>query len=672
MTELLERALAQLLAPGMALAENRLWIAVLLGALAGMLGLLALALAREGRGGARRARPAIALGLAALGQMLLVLQHPLPGGLLHASAVAVLLRAPRPRLTAPQRRPRHARIALQAILLLGLALRLHRLEEITPGVGDYNAITGLAAIRAMGGEWPHRVWSLTPGTLYHSCRSPLYLGSMVLSFRLLGANLFGLRATDVAWAILSLILLQVLGESLRLGPAAVAATLALALHRWHAAISRRGVFLMAPIALATLLLALALDTIRRPRAWKGAALGLLLAASSYLYAAIRVMVVLCLAGWLAALAVDRARRRQWLVVGAMAGLVLLPSAWLQVRGPGEPWRRYFFQRKGSPPDVAIWRRTADGTRIRQGFSAADTLANLERNLTALGRFLYEDGSNGELFSVTLLTGLVLLVGTLSPGRAAFLLAWGGLALLPGVLIKTVSRRLILFLPLLALAAGSAAAWIAGAVASLPHRRRRVLLGAGILVCTLPLLAADAGAPFTRLRYRHVRDLAFGHPQRDRLARLLRSLAFHMPVVVIEPGEDDDVLGFLLHEPLSARGEDLQEAFRDAEELRARLDTDAADTAYAWMVQPGEKAWLRLLHARRPEAPVIEGLGAPRGRRVLFRVVLPPGVSAPETSEDAAWAPVRVRPLAEVIQETRPSAQRRHGPRRPRAPGRKRP
>jgi len=651
---LLEPVIQPVIAAGTVLLAQPLAAAALL--LAAAAGLLVLAADENRPALARRRTACIAIGCA--GQALIALGHYYLGLAAHgaaAAALAAILFLQRRRSdsaaestpTIRQMKPRWMWLAALGLFTVALALRLYRLETASPRINDTAAKTALAAISLLDQGAPPTFWRLTAGTLFHSRESPVYVASMAAVMKLADRSLIAVRLTDVLWAMASLLLTYWLGWRLwGRGPALLALGF-LALCRWHGALSRPGTYLMATIVCAQALMLLVISHIERPRWWTYPLLGALIPACSYFYSAIRPQAVIALA--LALLPLIRGPRRG----RALVGLLLLSGALLLAAQPQWPkWRGfqrdYFFQRPNSPPDVAVWAKTADGEGIITAFDPEATAANLKLNLKKIIAVFYANGSISPVYSALLLPSAVLLAaGTLSH---RLLLLWGMVGLSPGLLIAPPTRRMILVIPVLALSS----AWVlTGALDNGQRgtgRTRRNKAAAWVVAGALAgLMVMDVAAPFTELRYRHVRDSAYGHPHRDRFGWALRDAVEIGPVFILDSKPDRPVLDLLLHRIQQRNGDAADYQFVAEEEFLAWInDPGTSGRVSLGFLCSGqddsdiERTLLDAIAKRWPRAPVIEGAWSNNYNKIAFRIVLPWGKWSRDTVLPAGpWDPVRL-------------------------------
>jgi hypothetical protein len=617
----------------------------------------------------------LSFGLAFLAQAALRRGHDLVGGVGHAAAAvamtAHLARAWRRRgeqecdsaagapAGPPEGRgfPRIARAAALLLILLVVALpvRLHRLDEITPGVGNHSGFAAMRAVRGVGPLLHAGAWRLTPGTLHHTAYSPIYLGALAGSFSLWGVNLRALRMTDLLWSLVCLASFYLLLVRLGSPRAALLGVVVLVLSRWHIAYSRAGTFIMATITHGIWLLLVLEANLRRARAWTLGLAAVVLAGGSYFYAAVRPMVVLSapLLLLLALRGPGSGRQRAGRLAALVAPLALLAA--VQLQGVPDPRGTYFYQRPESPPDVAIWLRSVDGKDVLDHASLSAAVENLKKNIRFMAQFFYVDGSVGELFSVALLPGLLYLLARRRRAMSRVLVIWALAALSPGFLVKPVSRRLILIMPVLA---ASAALLLDRALDGFASWRRGPLpgvLAAALCVGLAPVMITDLAATFSNLRYKHLLDNSYGNPQVDRFGWLARELVGRKRLLIRNIGFDKPIFELLIYEASRATDGQPRHEQKPTAAIMRNLPDLGPDTAVGFLTGRSDLRFVERIQQVWPGATVIEGL--PRRKaaadRPLFCFVWPPGEEPPEVDGGYfRWKPLRVEPIEACVERFR--------------------
>ncbi len=180
-------------------------------------------------------------------------------------------------------------LAFLALLAVGLAVRVYRLDAIPPGIFVDETNAAGDALRLLDG-WnapPFGVgWYETPlGYAY-------YLAGL---FHLLGTTYLALKAASLIPAVLTLPALYFLARDL-FGPRTALAALAFfALNRWHMTMSRWGWNEVAPPLFHVLTLAVLLRGVRTRRLGDFALAGVIMGLGMYTYLASRLVVVAVLA-----------------------------------------------------------------------------------------------------------------------------------------------------------------------------------------------------------------------------------------------------------------------------------------------------------------------------------------------------------------------------------------
>lgn len=382
--------------------------------------------------------------------------------------------------------------ALAAVVLLALALRVWRLEDVPAGLycdeagNGWNAwALGTAGLDETGTRWPLYVWSF--GTAY---KNPLFIYGAILPVKLLGLSAFSVRLTAALFGTATVLAMFFLGRALFGAWAGLWAALFLALAPWHLHFSRIAFELIAfPLVVVwgcTLLI-----RFTQGRRTLPAALGLY-ALGVYAYAPAALFVPAFLVGFGLLFLPELLRGwRQFLIALAVTAAVLAPAAVFfsaEARTGTQYFRRTTFLDPQQP-----WREQAErfGRNYVQFFSP---------------RFLVEAGDPifrhavrdfGELLPVY--APLVLLgagAALLRRDRASKLLLWW-LALYPVApsLMNEIpsATRGIIGAPILCLLAGIGFAAVLRAVRFLaPRRRWGVALQAAAAVAGLALLGGEAG------------------------------------------------------------------------------------------------------------------------------------------------------------------------------------
>ncbi|HUO58384.1 MAG TPA: PA14 domain-containing protein [bacterium] len=178
------------------------------------------------------ASPALALGLAALGQIFLIQSgRPwtlFPGMLFYAAAVLILLR--RPFLSGPSPValfPGWERGLFGLILALGLFLRLFRLDDFPPGLHTDQGSLGLFALRIL-----HEGWRPGLESLLFQNPFPLEYYQLAAWFSVLEPSPFTLRLFFIALSMAGLLLAYCLFRRLAGPGVALTALFLLAVMRW--------------------------------------------------------------------------------------------------------------------------------------------------------------------------------------------------------------------------------------------------------------------------------------------------------------------------------------------------------------------------------------------------------------------------------------------------------
>lgn len=225
------------------------------------------------------------------------------------------------------RRKTVQRLALAALLLLALVLRVWQLEDVPAGLycdeagNGYNAYAlATAGIDENGTRWPLYVWSF--GTSY---KNPVFIYAAMLPVKLLGLSAFSVRLTAALFGVATVWAVFALGRAL-FGPwVGFWAALFLALAPWHLHFSRIAFELIAfPFLFTTACLLLVRFT--QGRRSLPAALGLC-AACIYAYAPAALFVPAFLVGFGLLFLPELLRHwRQFALALVVTGAVLAPAA----------------------------------------------------------------------------------------------------------------------------------------------------------------------------------------------------------------------------------------------------------------------------------------------------------------------------------------------------------
>lgn len=445
----------------------------------------------------RRALPAIAIGLVAL--VLFVRQNvagtgafdTVPGAtyaplLVWLAAMLALLIAYWRQDLSPAgaiRLERWEITALCGIILLGLALRLFRLDTIPGNIYLDEGDHGLLALRLM--KYPGYV-HYVPDLTGHATLFFYGLGAWI---KLFGLDVTAMRVYPVIIGVLAILATYFLGREL-LGPrGALAAAFIMAISRWHITFSRyiftAGMVTLA-MALSMWLLVRALRT-RRPLdfIWAGIACGLGLTA----YLPIRFVLPAVVGAYLAfRLIADRSLLR---VHGH--GLLLFAIAFLIAVMP----LAVYFQKY---PAMLLAR--AQQASVQQDIQRAGSNEPLKENIRkAFGMFNYE-GDPRARHNLPLspmldpLTGVFFVLGVgyallrLRRPDYAILLAWLVIGVIPGVMSLADSNphsmRTIANIPAVCLLAALPAERVWTFLRSRYSGGERLLLPVGIAVAVVAL------------------------------------------------------------------------------------------------------------------------------------------------------------------------------------------
>jgi 4-amino-4-deoxy-L-arabinose transferase-like glycosyltransferase len=392
----------------------------------------------------------------------------------------------------PARRRTGHRLALLLIVLLALALRVWRLDDVPAGLycdeagNGYNAYAlGTAGIDENGVHWPLYVWSF--GTAY---KNPLFIYGALLPVKLLGPSAFSVRLTAALFGTATVLAMFFLGRALFGVWVGLWAALFLALAPWHLHFSRIAFELIA-FPLVAVCGGLLLVRFTQGRRTLPAALGVY-ALGVYAYAPAAFFVPAFLIGFGVLFLPELLRHwRQFLVALAVMAAVLAPAAIFftsQTRTGTQYFRRTTFLDPQQP-----WRAQAErfGRNYVQFFSP---------------RFLVDEGDPifrhsvrdfGELYP--LYVPFVLLgagVALLRRDRASKLLLWW-LALYPVApsLMNEIpsATRGIIGAPIFCLLAATGFGAALRALRFLaPRRRPGVALQVLAAAAALAVLAVQAG------------------------------------------------------------------------------------------------------------------------------------------------------------------------------------
>lgn len=557
-------------------------------------------------------------------------------------------------------------VILSGFIFAGLVL-LYRLDEISPRVGDYAASGALVTCKALQGTWPKAktFWQLTPGTMLHTFQSPIYILTQYLSFRLNGPNLYGVRFNDALWTLTGLLFFYHLLRREWNRAIALTGVIVLTGCRFFQVFSRTGTYLGATVTWSMILLFVMQKIIRRPTGLAYASMGALLAGASYFYTPIRFMVLFCLSIIGLNSITNRTRRvtaiRNLLIMVGTGLLCALPQVW-QAKSLRNT---YFFERADSPPDVPIWKKSADGLKITNEFSWEALQANFRRNFREVVSLIYIRGAFSDYFAVLLVPGLVLLLTDRQRLFAVILGLWGIWSLLPAVLVNPESRRYLLVTPVLAtgIVLGIAVVW-QESQGVFRSRALRSVAQVWLISLLVPLYLMDLGGFYTGIRGAIHRDWAYGHTERERLGWLTRELVSSFPVVLPNAGVNQATVEFLLFEESSFKAPTSRHRFLSESDFLALIHEGSADHVYAlladarWSFAP--TGWPRsgilgeaLASAYRhwPEAQVLEGRWLVAPTKTAFGLIIPPNHKLPPLDLTYfRWGPIRVTTVRELIEE----------------------
>lgn len=465
----------------------------------------------------------------------------------------------RKRASGDQRSFRSALPVLLVLMILNLAIGFHGLDR-NPRFDEFEATNALAAVQLLEGSQPTRemIWSYFPRSYgADSSTSALFTIPAAFLMRLGGVHLVVFRASSVFWAVVSVLLIYLLGRSLIGEAAGITAGVLLTFSPWHLTIFRAGMFGSMSIAFTLLVLLLLLKAVRSGWIVVYLILGFLLSFNHFFYLPTRFLVPLT-----AVVLIHRSIfyrgffRGNWrgmtvfIVVFAVffsiqAGSINLvaDTAYTSSRGGSV----YPFIGSQSRADMSIrWELVPD--------QLLENLDILYRNLCwsrDSGSFTYppERGLiNRGAFLLTLL-GLGWSLANWKRTRGAVLLLWLVPALAPFLIlvrpIGSVPRHLILAIPLAALLAGAFLQDTGRALIEIfPDRLRKLAFGFGILFLTV-YLSVTALFGLERFFNRREPDLtAIGRLSETLLQEGYRlSIHFHRSLTQIGPARVADFLSY---------------------------------------------------------------------------------------------------------------------------------
>jgi hypothetical protein len=595
--------------------------------------LVAMALAlRRSRTGA--ALLALGAGAALVGQGLLLAGHSAAAAIAYAIAFACGIvggRRPAPR-EGPELEPveRWEKLALAAVCagsaLIGLyAINRHLDVLMDEMLGNMIMATRCAGLR-----------NYVVGGFFLGNSTGLLDLFVVRAFHaVLGPSLLAIRFTPAIAAAVSLPLLWAAARRL-VGPTAAMITVVLvAASPTHLWFGRSDYTNFAFVAIYAACLVLALDHAlegRRPAAW--ALVAVLMGAGRLLYAAVFTAWLLPVVMVFLAHLGDRRRPRAWAgVLAVAAGAALWAASVTLVHGLASSHWRWI-----SPVHsygAAAWDAAGSGVLARLRaivVGAAGNIPDLAAGWLTDTRFqesfwvrwtLEPYGDTWAVGAVAplLVPALGLLLARIGSRRAAMILVWIGVGLIPGLLAQEMGvRRVLLAVP----AAYVAIAWLVAEVWSALRSRAPAPVGGGWLALAVATALAGAvavglngglragmGEPPSVAHGRFVADLAtrcdlvvhdfefhhghaveyFALPELldpDRPAALQYEPRYRWPGPALHPEfrADAGVYGFL--------GLD-----REARELAARLDPQRV--AFVLREEPDGGRWIELLAELYPTA-----------------------------------------------------------------------
>ncbi len=228
-------------------------------------------------------------------------------------------------------------LLLGGIVLVGVFLRVYRLDSLPPGPSFDAAFYGLDALGILQGERPIFVPT-------NSGREALFSYLVAGFYRFLGPGALGIYAASALIGVLTIPAVYFAARELfaeadgllrRWAPPLAA--LLLAISYWHLHLSRSGLRVVLTPLFAALVVGLLWRGLRTGSRWALVACGLALGLAAYTYQASRLLPVLVV---LACVGFARWERKPFawrglLVVGGLAALLALPLGVYAVRHPHE-------------------------------------------------------------------------------------------------------------------------------------------------------------------------------------------------------------------------------------------------------------------------------------------------------------------------------------------------
>ncbi len=323
-------------------------------------------------------------------------------------------------------------LLLLAIILLGAALRLVKIDSIPPGPSFDATFYGLDALDILHGARP--VFEAT-----NAGREALFSYLVALIYLFTGPGGLGIYLASAAVGILTLPAIylaarEVLADeedALReWGP--LAATLFVAVSYWHVQLSRQGVRAILVPFFTALVVYFLWRGLRTGRVAMFAACGVMLGLSMYSYQAIRLVPVLVVAAFVGArlwrTTWPRAAWRNLALVFVLAAVVALPLAVYAVNHPQE-----FNQRV---EDALVLNNAGETTTGVQALrdQVVDTLLmySFRGNDSPIKNIPYHPGLDPFLSALFML-GILVAVIRIRRLPYAFLLVWLALLMVPSML-----------------------------------------------------------------------------------------------------------------------------------------------------------------------------------------------------------------------------------------------
>jgi hypothetical protein len=441
--------------------------------------------------------------------------------------------------------------AFLAIAALAVALRVHRIGEIPPGIYVDETNAALDALHILEGRRDSPF-----GTGWYETPS-LYIHYMAVLFRTFGVDHASLKAASLIPAILTVLAVYPLGRLL-FGPlAGLCAMLLTAVSRWHLTMSRWGWNETAPPLFQVLATFFLLRGLRDGRRLDFAMAGLLSGLMTYTYLSSRLALATLAAFVVYRLLVEpggpaagiRRHGGGLLLFGAATLVAAAPLALTYVREPFTFWNRM--------------RELSVFNEVRETGSYAPLVDNVGRHL----RFFHQAGDAhgkhnlpGEPETDPVTGGLFVLglghaLFRPRDPRRALLVLWLVLAMAGGVLSvrheAPQAYRTLGAVPAIALLAGDVLARLARATLAAGNPTRRPLIrkavAAAVLAAGLGGAALwEAGVYFGR-QARSTAVQASFNPMENRVAdEVLRALRDGTAVYVSPRFYDFSPLRFLVY------------------------------------------------------------------------------------------------------------------------------